>query len=751
VKASLGPRDGPQFHERYCPEEYIKYFRSKFLGNQVGDATVGELIAGITMDLISPPLLAAEDFAETRVDERNTRHIVELAAAEWGKATVRSLRAAWKKITNQDFHTNAHQARDDVVARMKVKVQDFDVLTDGGKVGNDKMILFTLWAPELSLGAALPPEEYDAHCQSFLLNSLPCDTCVFGDIMDILGDGKAWTRLLQSAPTYWEKKRAIYDLGNVYDTGFCARHHKHCPFDTGSKLRVGGPPCVDYSSAGLRCAENGPTVGTQIAYGLKAQSTSTELLCFENVKNCPEWLRRDNLPSFTLEHFDVATSDYGFNAMRRAVERLLSDLWYDRLTLVGDLWDHAQHFGWAMESVHSHVYFLSCGVSTTKFTLEEVLASLKDRGRESNHGIWSIYRVYNQQAYCSRFLNSRFGQGTVLKAAQQKLREYDDNQGAGALWKPSGIDADYRACAAHALLQRLADVDFAEISGAWASCLLQAGQVYLRRSNQQSFLSLGFRGHAAFGWRIERQTGDWLNVVDETTPTTLKCRSSLELLLQTKLGEPGTEQAAQEEFLFVPTSARFATNTTVVKFGEKQVGHKSRIMSLIQKFHPDWTEKQMRDRLSAILNKDVEDDIPCEDVVREALGKMDASDKAPFMDMAEKLQNRHRSELIQKRLAPEDRKEMEEATPDVVKNLRPIDIPSYAYLVFQPLTSSFAAYWPNSDPKKKPLSTSKTFGARTTATAALNHCVNWFYGQYHKNGGAAWLGSRTCESLGLRV
>ena len=37
------------------------------------------------------------------------------------------------------------------------------VLTDAGKVGNDKMALYTMWAPELSVGAALPPKALSGH------------------------------------------------------------------------------------------------------------------------------------------------------------------------------------------------------------------------------------------------------------------------------------------------------------------------------------------------------------------------------------------------------------------------------------------------------------------------------------------------------------------------------------------------------------------------------------------------------------
>ena len=131
-----------------------------------------------------------------------------------------------------------------------------------------------------------------------------------------------------------------------------------------------------------------------------------------------------------------------------------------------------------------------------------------------------------------------------------------------------------------------------------------------------------------------------------------------------------------------------------------------------------------------------DEQIPCEEVVRDALKLLDPAERRPFEALSEHMEERHRSDLIMTRLKADNRKDMEDATPDVVKNLRPDDIPQYAYLVYQPLTSSFAAYWPSDG--KKPYNTSKTYGGKTTATQALQHCVNWFYNHYYKNGGAPW-------------
>ena len=165
-------------------------------------------------------------------------------------------------------------------------------------------------------------QDIDAHCQSYLLQTLPSNVCLFGDIMNVFGDGRQWTAALQEGPqTYAEKKQLLYDSASVYPRGYCFRHQRFCEYSSGSKLRVGGPPCTDHSVIGSRRGADGPTVGTVIAYGVKTESTSTAAVCFENVMSCPQWLKHDNLPSFSLQDFPVYLADFGFDAIRR--DRLL--------------------------------------------------------------------------------------------------------------------------------------------------------------------------------------------------------------------------------------------------------------------------------------------------------------------------------------------------------------------------------------------------------------------------------------------
>ena len=159
------------------------------------------------------------------------------------------------------------------------------------------------------------------------------------------------------------------------------------------------------------------------------------------------------------------------SSLLQVLSELLQDLWYDRLVLVGDLWDHATAFDWTMESIHAHIYFLSSGLSTTKFTLEEVLSSMQDRNRDYKHNVWSLHRMYAHHCYAPRLMQSKFGQGflrlqrgdprvcdtgacnasffgsgvrgsmpAVLLQGHKRLHEYQSNQGHSPLYLQPLLD-----------------------------------------------------------------------------------------------------------------------------------------------------------------------------------------------------------------------------------------------------------------------------------------------------------------------
>lgn len=74
-------------------------------------------------------------------------------------------------------------------------------------------------------------------------------------------------------------------MADIYETQHCYVHNQQCRLDQGASLEVAGLPCWDYSSAGKRLAENGPTVGTFICHAKRHIHTKTPLIILENVKD----------------------------------------------------------------------------------------------------------------------------------------------------------------------------------------------------------------------------------------------------------------------------------------------------------------------------------------------------------------------------------------------------------------------------------------------------------------------------------
>ena len=70
--------------------------------------------------------------------------------------------------------------------------------------------------------------------------------------------------------------------------------------------------------------------------------------------------------------------------------------------------------------------------------------------------------------------------------------------------KPAGTEADERSVAAMFALWKSRDFYFGGISDLWKSCTLQRGLLYIRKSDNMVFVSLGFMEYVAIGWGLER-------------------------------------------------------------------------------------------------------------------------------------------------------------------------------------------------------------------------------------------------------
>jgi hypothetical protein len=71
-----------------------------------------------------------------------------------------------------------------------------------------------------------------------------------------------------------------------------------------------------------------------------------------------------------------------------------------------ELWRHAERFGWSMQSIHKHVYYLHAALANTKVTLEDVLCELADHQRESKNENSSVQRCYFYNCIARTLLKS---------------------------------------------------------------------------------------------------------------------------------------------------------------------------------------------------------------------------------------------------------------------------------------------------------------------------------------------------------
>ena len=124
-------------------------------------------------------------------------------------------------------------------------------------------------------------QELDTNMRSLLRARLPPTTCVFRDILEIWGDGAEVSAYLDSFTDPEQKFRAMEQLP-VWTHGWCEAHQMWCPYQQ-SRVRVQGPPCTDWSQAGLGQGVWGPMFKTLMASGKKAARTQAHACVVENV------------------------------------------------------------------------------------------------------------------------------------------------------------------------------------------------------------------------------------------------------------------------------------------------------------------------------------------------------------------------------------------------------------------------------------------------------------------------------------
>ena len=133
-------------------------------------------------------------------------------------------------------------------------------------------------------------EEWDSHCRQLIVDNsewikrvggLSCKTpCIFGDLM-----GCVRKNLFHKDDPFWVKFEKV-DEAPLYQTQYCFTHGCQCSLvDKKADLEVAGLPCPDYSVAGKRLQENGPTIGAFLTHAKRHVSLQTRIIVVENVKD----------------------------------------------------------------------------------------------------------------------------------------------------------------------------------------------------------------------------------------------------------------------------------------------------------------------------------------------------------------------------------------------------------------------------------------------------------------------------------
>ena len=135
-------------------------------------------------------------------------------------------------------------------------------------------------------------QEIDPIMRAGLAERLPLGCHLFGDVMDVFGDGPAVHRQFLNISEYNDKLEYASELP-LYTTAYCHRHQRRCPVQTGAAARMGGIPCQDYSPAGTRAGVTGPNYPAVLGFSYKCSVSNTALIGIECVPSLPREVPMD--------------------------------------------------------------------------------------------------------------------------------------------------------------------------------------------------------------------------------------------------------------------------------------------------------------------------------------------------------------------------------------------------------------------------------------------------------------------------
>ena len=135
-------------------------------------------------------------------------------------------------------------------------------------------------------------KEWDANCRQLIADHFAwlereaggiCrPPCVFGDLVDCMPAGT-----IDPEDPFMVKFHKV-NWSCVYRRQHCFTHNRLCNLfgdpSTDADIETAGLPCPDYSMAGLRQLEEGPTIGAFLAHAKRHIEKKTRIICIENTK-----------------------------------------------------------------------------------------------------------------------------------------------------------------------------------------------------------------------------------------------------------------------------------------------------------------------------------------------------------------------------------------------------------------------------------------------------------------------------------
>ena len=144
------------------------------------------------------------------------------------------------------------------------------------------------------------------------------EVCQFSNILEIWGDPAHVNLEFGKKNKYQSKLNLAWGL-KCYTHGWCEAHQTFCEFRK-SSARIQGPPCPDWSPAGLHRGIQGPDFPTMLAAGRKANLTESNVCTVENSKRLPLDVVQDaygDQYSWIYTHQDPSLVGFEFMARER--------------------------------------------------------------------------------------------------------------------------------------------------------------------------------------------------------------------------------------------------------------------------------------------------------------------------------------------------------------------------------------------------------------------------------------------------